>query len=254
VMKILKNVHEKIGRANYNIGMRGPKPKPPCSCAECGKIKILIRGLCNTCYTRQRRQGKLAIIPKPIVPQELTDLQKEVLTGLLLGDGCLYRRKPTHLPYLAVVRKLTDREYLNWCAGIFDEFVISRREETIFDKRTNKAYERATFTTRRCSVFDSWHNNWYLDHKKILPPDIVITPLVLAIWFADDGHVRASCSPWRLRMKLSTNAFSESEVERLVDLLNKRYLKKFTMEKSEGRPVICSSDAGTRAFCKEIDD
>ena len=72
--------------------MRGPTPKPPNYCAECHEFKKLVRGLCDACYRRLRRSKKIDVIPKPILPQELTNIQKEVLIGLLLGDGCLYRR------------------------------------------------------------------------------------------------------------------------------------------------------------------
>ena len=233
--------------------MPGPKSKPQMPCTECLKIKTLCRGYCLACYRRLKRHGILKSKPSIILPENLSTYQQEILEGSLLGDGCIYRRLPTHNPYYTVQRQLIDEQYLNWQVETFNPFVSKKSTGQYFDHRTQKYYKFVKFTTRRSKVFETYYNNWYVDGVKILPQHLELTPLSLAIWFADDGHVRSTCSPWRLRMKLSTNGFTKDEVERLTSILNSKFDGKFNTYRSKKQYVIDASDAGTRAFCKVID-
>jgi hypothetical protein len=196
--------------------------------------------------------GVLLKLEKKLLPQKLTEIQDEVLVGSLLGDGCLFRYKPIHKPYFCVLRKSTDRLYSEWEASIFGPFICKFEENSAFDKRTKKIYKRVIFRTHRTEVLVPYYEKWYPSGEKIVP-DICFTPLSLAVWFADDGFVRSSSSPWRMRLLLSTQGFKENEVEKLVVMLTERYNEKFTVGHSDGKPIINASDNGTRMFLKEID-
>ena len=231
--------------------MRGPKPKNT-TCHCCAKLAIA-RGYCKTCYTRLRRQGIIETLPAAVLPMRLTQQQEEILVGLMLGDGCLYRRKPTHKPYLAITRALKDKEYNNWIANALGDLMCSMRDYDIYDIRTKQTYHSSKLITHRSQAFSDWYELWYPKGHKILPSTLTLSPLALAIWFADDGTLLTPNVAWRYRLKLSTHGFSKNEVEQLANLLCVRYQEKFNAQRSEDKYIIDASDAAARAFVREID-
>jgi hypothetical protein len=197
-----------------------------------------------------RRHGLLQILDHS-TPEQLTDHQEQMLAGLMLGDGCLFRRKETHLPYLSILRATADRPYLEYNYACFKEFAKSGiTERATLDKRTKKTYHACKFITRRSRAFVEYYMKWYPFGIKRVPHDIALTPLTMSIWFADDGHVRTSCSPWRLQMQLSTDGFDQHSVELLRHLLEIKCNAHFWLTK-DGR--IGAADSGTRAFATIID-
>ena len=234
---------------------RGPKPAPPGPCPKCQRPTVSWkRGWCPSCYAVALRKGEIEKLPKATTPATLTPFQEEVLTGLMLGDGCLYRHKPTHCPHLAITRQAGDRSYLEWTGEIFKEFLArSIQDGSILDARTNKTYYKTVLVTRRAPAFLPYYQKWYPEGVKIVPADLVLTPTVLAVWFADDGYVRPTCVPWRMQLKLSTMGFSCTDAERLAEMLCVRYGEYFSALKEDGRKHLNTSDAGTRAFLREID-
>lgn len=234
---------------------RGPKPKPPGNCPECqGWTQIWSRGLCCSCYSQALRSGKIQKLVKPVVPNDLTPIQEQVLIGHLLGDGCLYRDKATHQAYLAVTRVSTDLEYLEWTQEVFQDFVVSPiRSVSTFDSRTQKTYFSVKLRFRRCPVFTRYYEKWYPNGVKVVPTDLVLTPLIIAVWFSDDGSIRRTCSDWRFQIKLSTMGFTPEETDRLASMLSSRYFQYFSSLFDNGRKNLCAADAGSRALIAEID-
>ena len=232
---------------------RGPIPKPAGLCPSCARpTSIWKRGFCHTCYTRGLNQGAIQKLERPDAP--LTELQVELLEGMMLGDGCLYRHKPTHLPYLAVQRKLEDQPYLEWQAQQFQGYMkkpVYTGEVT--DKRTENTYYWCRFVTRRVEAFAATYARWYPDDIKRVPNEMQLTPLTLAVWFADDGSCCPSCSPWRIKAKIATHGFKASEVERLAHLLTQRYQAHFGVGRDRERFFLHTADAGARSLAKEID-
>lgn len=229
-------------------------------CTICLFRKIERRSLyCFTCYARLLRQGKINKLDKPTFPNAFSSEQNNIIVGSMLGDGCIFKYKPTHKPYFCVVRKSSDDQYLIWEYEKLKEFCLSGpKYRTTFDKRTNQDYHSVKFMTRRIDLFDEYYNSWYLDGKKIVPLNLKLSPLSLAIWFCDDGCVSPSNSPWRMRIKLSTHGFENNDVEFLQSLLQKRYKEKFPLIKETNNvgtlhTFITGSDNATRALLSEID-
>lgn len=235
------------------VCMRGPKPKPQGNCLSCEKLCKLTRGFCNACYVRKLRNGEIERLEKKHVPSFFSELQESYLLGSLLGDGCIYKHKSTHLPYFAVQRKYEDLEYNLWEKNIMEPFVCKFFDGETFDKRTGKTYKWAKFRTHRCINFVEYYDKWYSKGFKLIPKDINLNPLSLAIWFADDGYVREQ-TPGRIQLKLSTHGFDVDSVEFISNLLSKRYGEYFGITLEYGKkPIIYASDSGSRKFCEEID-
>lgn len=223
-------------------------------CQLCGKFKRLTRGYCATkCYESLMRKGLLNKIPKKISPTTLTKQQEEILIGSLLGDGCLYKHcKNAHL---VIIRKSTDAEYLKYEFEYFKNFCNQEeiKFSEIFDNRTQKTYYNCKFVTRSCPLLQLYYEKWY-DKIKIIPDDLVLTPLICAIWFCDDGCIlmpNKKCK--RLALKLSTHGFSYEDNQKLVNLLTNELKEYFSIRYDEGNYYIAAADAGARAFIKYIE-
>ncbi len=167
--------------------------------------------------------------------ETITKLQEEVLIGSLLGDGHLEKHKNGKNASLKIGRATSDRAYLEWQAIVFKNYltpsgIIDRK---IFDKRTKKVYKNSRLSTSCSPVFTIFHSKWYKEKTKIVPSDLVLTPLILAVWIADDGHV--SCYKCRkkknasygkeypevLHIKIATHGFTENECKFLLDKIEK---------------------------------
>ena len=143
--------------------------------------------------------------------------QKQILTGLMLGDGCLEKHKHGKNACLRVVRKSTDKPYLMLHAKIFSSFNVKYGDKEIFDKRTNKTYYQCFLRTSVHPELTQWWTIWYSDFRKIVPSNLELTPLVLATWFADDGSIKIEKRIYDV--KLATHGFTRSEVYSLQEKL-----------------------------------
>lgn len=174
---------------------------------------------------------------------DLTSRQAEILTGSLLGDGSLPTIKNCNC-FFSKPQKADRKEYISWC---YDELTpYSRRiyeASHLGIKRLNGKIvtdlsKSRTSCTLYCSmhpVFTALRKQWYPEGKKIVPKDIALTPLTLAVWFADDG----SCSSRdKRRVRISTNGFSIEDVEVLIAKLSSTFGIMANYNLVDGKPVI----------------
>jgi hypothetical protein len=203
-------------------------------CIKCYKEPIIVRNMCRKCYKIALKLEEIEVKQRGISPQKLTEIQESVLLGSLLGDGWISAGKTS---YLQINRSIKDRSYLLWQYEIFKEFCDHEPKETLkYDKKSNKYYSGISLVTRRSEVFKSFRSEWY-NQGKIIPANLTINPLIMTVWFCDDGNI-SKVGKNAYSIKLSTNAFSMDEVHFLKDLLNKRYIPKFRVNKNGSGYVI----------------
>jgi len=144
---------------------------------------------------------------------KLTDIQEQILIGHLLGDGCLGVYKERKNAYFELKRKHEDLEYLRWTYKNFEYFATGAGiiDTKSFSSDKSKIYKGNSFRTKTLPIFEEYRNKWYPEGKKIIPKDLILTPLIIAVWFADDGCVSRQSSI-TLRTQISTNSFSYEEV------------------------------------------
>lgn len=175
----------------------------------------------------------------------------------MLGDGCLYRDKPTHNPYLSICRQVLDRGYLEWQFTVFQNLTKHPiYDYTVHDVRTNKDYDGVKLATRRCTSFVVPYERWYPSGEKRVPNDLRLTPLTIAVWFADDGCITrpAPKYPNLLSIKMSTHGFPEEDTRRLALNLSNRYQANFRVNQDNGNYYIAAATIGALALIKEIDE
>lgn len=158
-----------------------------------------------------------------------SNYQKEILTGLLLGDGCLCKSKKAKNcnAQLSICRSIKDKEYLLWTAQIFENYLNPRSicERSVYDKRTKKTYDRIVLRTKSHRDFEEFYKKWYKNGKEI-PNDLLLTNTIVGVWFADDGCISApkdKLNKLRFDIKFATHSFSKESVARLKTLLDGLY-------------------------------
>lgn len=150
----------------------------------------------------------------------LTEPQKDILVGSLLGDGRLECRSKTGTARFRVHHADSQHSYVLWKYLFFKELVMCAPWSTDWlDKRFQRTYRSWFFHTITSSLFRPTLTRFYLNGTKIVPIDIVqnLTPLAIAVWVMDDGCLSNKS------LILNTQSFTLSEQRLLLTALKQRY-------------------------------
>ena len=187
----------------------------------------------------------------------LSDRQKEIIIGSLLGDGFL-ESKNKHTATYRVSRATKDNSYVDWHYNEFKNILTSPPKNIVrIDNRNSIPYYTTYIRSKTTVNFKDYHNKWYKKigdkNIKIIPfEDIKITPIMLSVWFCDDGCVRIRGKN-SIEIMFATNGFSLNEVEFLVNLLQDRYKEYIYLGfDSTKKPVIYGSTYASILIIKEM--
>lgn len=109
--------------------------------------------------------------------------QKDILVGSLLGDGTLRKQGTRTNALFEVNHSLQSKEYVDWKYNHFQMYVKTPPKS----RKGNGNRIAYRFTTRSLPVFTEYYRKYYSSGKKLIPPDIKISDLILSVWFMDDG-------------------------------------------------------------------
>lgn len=153
----------------------------------------------------------------------LTQRQREVLVGLMLGDGHIEQPYVKPRARLKFEQRAGMKAYVEWIHDIFRDWVRNGiRSRTKSLKTTGRSYQYVGFTTFAHEELYSYRKLFYPNGRKIIPTNIgeLLTPLGLAVWFMDDGSVKSHQSKGRI---LNTHSFTRVEIERLCTVLQENF-------------------------------
>jgi len=85
---------------------------------------------------------------------------------------------------------------------------------SFFDERTNTIYNSYNFRTQANIAFSKIYEKWYNNGVKIIPKDLILTPLTCLIWYIGDGCL--SNLKRSQEIILATNCFSKDEQEQIL--------------------------------------
>jgi hypothetical protein len=183
------------------------------ACPECGKK---YKGLAN-----HWSMGSCSV-------PELTERQKEIVVGLLMGDGWLDRCgknpriavkmiSPNYLKYLddifgclstGVTLKQTAAESAKNCRD--REFAPNAKKENYSD----------LYQWRIRSLPELHDFNWYKTGKKVWPEWIPMTPTVLKHWYVGDGNFNNSGSKRRIKIAMANEVENTDKVDNYFKRMN----------------------------------
>lgn len=143
----------------------------------------------------------------------INSVQKQILVGTLLGDGCLYRDSNKSNYKLSFGHCKKQEQYFHWKMIMMDPFINTFRES--IDKRENSIMLQ---TTTICHKDFNQFANMFYDESRIkhVPDklDLYLTPLALAVWVQDDGNLKSG-----VNMRIASMGFTEKENYKLRDYL-----------------------------------
>lgn len=153
----------------------------------------------------------------------LTDRQREIVVGLLLGDGHLESQDGGRTYRLKIEHSIAQRVYVDWLYEAFHDWVrTAPQRRSIVLQTTGRRYEKCWFNTLSVAPFRFYAQQFYRNGRKVVPKLIHrwLTPLALAIWYMDDGSVKSSGHSTVL---FNTHAFERPDLIRLQRVLDRRY-------------------------------
>ncbi len=181
---------------------------------------------------------------------KLTKKQKEILIGLILGDGHLETLNNGKTYRLKVEHSLKQREYLDWLYLNFKDWINKIPEVR---KRTSlgKIIETYGFTTYTSSMLGFYAQQFYVDGKKIIPKTIdkIITPQSLTIWFMDDGSIKSKAHK---ALVIHTHGYSKSDLELIIKVLKSKFDLKIGLQKQYDKWRLYIFSESVNSFKKII--
>ncbi len=150
----------------------------------------------------------------------LTEEQKSILIGTLLGDGTMRIKKNAHLE---INHCYAQKVLVDWIFTKFSSLVTTPPKW----RKGNGKREAYRFATQKLPLLTPFYNQFYRNRKKIIPDDLKLDPLSLAVWFMDDGSKSYSS------VYLNTQQFDVNEQKRLIDILKNQFGIEATLNKDK---------------------
>jgi hypothetical protein len=113
----------------------------------------------------------------------LTQRQKSIILGSVLGDGHLRRVKNRANAFLEINHSSKQKEYVDW-KYVELESLVNSSPRLYKNGRDRTAYR---FTTRQHPELTAMMDLFYQDGKKIIPDNLILDEIALAVWYMDDG-------------------------------------------------------------------
>ncbi|WP_243388289.1 endonuclease [Bacillus kexueae] len=171
----------------------------------------------------------------------LDSFMMEMVFGKLLGDGNLTIDE-SRSPRFRFAHSLKDKE---WCVHCYEQLnnhlpMNAPKYRKLNDPRVNKGYKEQLYVQSKTHpFFIRLKNQWYLNKKKVVPINELekyFTPLCLAWWYQDDGHLKITNQQLK-KVILSTESFTEEEILSLKELLKNKFCLEFKKD-GQNRLII----------------
>ena len=161
---------------------------------------------------------------------ELSDFQKQVLLGTMLGDSSFKMAKASVNPAISCAHGVKQKEYCEYKTKIFENLgaVCTYYKRNIPDKRNNKYYEDYTMYVPANPKLKDWYNAFYKEGKKVIPFELFdnFTEVSLAFMFMDDG-----CKSGR-QYCIATNCFTLEELNIFKQILKEKFMLDVSIRKN----------------------
>lgn len=173
----------------------------------------------------------------------LSDIQKAVVIGSILGDGNLSTNWSKTNYRLKISHSVKQSEYLLWKYEILKDFVLTKPQ--VYEKTKS-----ISFRTISHNEFTEFYKFFYPFGKKVVPiniEELIKNPLIIAIWFMDDGNIR------KVKEKiygyyLNTQSFNLSENKVLIEVLKNNFGVNSMVMKNRGKYRIYIGAEGKKLF------
>lgn len=176
---------------------------------------------------------------------KLTKKQREILVGLMLGDGHLETQNNSKTYRLKIGHCVEQTKYVNWLYEQFKDWVLSLPQEKQVTTK-GKTFMNYWFNTVSHPSFRFYGQQFYRGKRKTIPKMInkLLTSQGLAVWFMDDGSLK---SKEHKAIILNTQCFSETDIERLQKALSQNWkIESQIRKQKEGNQILMTRDSAVK--------
>lgn len=146
----------------------------------------------------------------------LTQFQKSVVIGTLLGDGYIRQMPGRRDAFLEVNHSVHQKEYVDWKYEVLSNISKSKPKE----RKGNGKRIAYRFYTQQMPEMTTLMYNWYEGGEKRIPKELSLDPIILAVWFMDDGSMCGTSNCY-----FNTQQFHLYDQQMLITQLKKIGLK-----------------------------
>ncbi len=170
----------------------------------------------------------------------LSEVQRDVVVGSLLGDGAM-RCKTNAL--LEINHAWHQRSYVDWKYSRLADLVMTPPKV----RKGNGQRVAYRFVTRSLPELTPYFLRFYGSGRKSVPAELELTRLALAVWFMDDG-----CRS-RRSVYLNTQQFDEASQAVLLRILHEQWGIEAALNRDKTYRRIRISVVGTRRFARLVE-
>jgi hypothetical protein len=141
----------------------------------------------------------------------LTQKQKSIIIGSILGDGYLRIIKGRQDAFLEINHSAKQRAYVDWKFSLLNGLVAGKPK--FREGRSRRVAYR--FYTKQHPQLTKFYGQFYQRGKKFFPEKIKLNPIILAVWFMDDGSKCRSSDVY-----INTQQFDNESQRRMITALS----------------------------------
>jgi hypothetical protein len=190
-------------------------------------------------YSREIEHKKISL--------KLSDLQREMLIGLLLGDAHLETQNQGRTYRVKFEYSAEQSEYANHLYDSFRDWVPTPPQVKL-----DSTHNNIWFQTVSHAAFRFYAQQFYDEKRKCVPALIhrFLTARGIAYWFMDDGSIKSRDSKGVL---FNTQGFAQNDVKRLVECLRRIFNLEATPRKQEEGLQVYISGKSFERFREILD-
>lgn len=185
----------------------------------------------NAFATYRRKQLKLSP-NKPRETDVLSDYEKSVLYGTLLGDSCVrYVHDKCIYPNLTFTHCIDQKEYFLWKSDQLKKLMSSYNEYKYNENHLwSKDPTFMQFTGKNMKCLIEVREKFYNNNIKIIPIEYIkefFTELSVYCLMMDDGHYDVTTNSYGI----SLNCFEKDNLQDFCNFLFEKFKLNFTIKK-----------------------
>jgi len=177
----------------------------------------------------------------------LSEVQREILVGLLLGDAQLETQNGGRTYRLKLEYSAKHRLYADHLYACFQEWILTPPQVKL-----DATHNNVWFQTMSHEAFRFYAHQFTITGRKCVPKLIhrFLTARSVAYWFMDDGSVKSRESKGVL---FNTHGFVKNDVERLIDALRSCFELEAAVRRQKDKLQIYISGKSYERFREIVD-
>jgi len=207
--------------------------------------------ICKQCGNEYERIAQHWSLSSDCSTRQPSEIQKEVITGILMGDGTVNRQKISK-PFIKCSSITVEYlEYLDDLFGVFGNGVHLQNTAEELYERNEKSGFNTNSSVENYHDFYVWRSmsheefeeftNWYKNGEKVWPDDIEITPIVLKHWYCGDGTINKSHKRSAIQIAMNNEIDNTEKVSALFSSAGLPTPSNYTICKRSEEHVDCTA-------------